>query len=615
MIPELAACIVFMRSTGSAMIPGHARAGGRPLGRPRDQGRGRPPGCRSARWPRRRSSTARDPAQALGPDGRPAVSRRAPIWEDVPDEKWNDWRWQLSHRVNDLEEIEQVLNLTDEERDGLSAQDKFRVDITPYFISLIDPDDPNDPIRRQVIPLGREQQAFTAMMEDSLAEDRHSPVPGLVHRYPDRVLMLVTTQCASYCRYCTRSRIVGDPTQNFNSRDHEAQLEYLRRTPQVRDVLISGGDGLTLAPKLFEKILRGLREIPHIEIIRIGSRVPVFLPQRIDDELCAMLEQYHPLWINLHFNHPNEITPEVSRAVDKLTKAGLPVGNQSVLLAGVNDCVHIQRSLVHKLVENRIRPYYLYQCDLVEGSGHFRTPVGKGLEIMEGLRGHTSGYAVPTYVIDAPGGGGKIPVMPNYLISYSDHKVVLRNYEGYITTYEEPPTYNRHDESACSYCQHAAVRARPVRRARPARGRADVDRAEGLRGRPTRAATPRRTGSRTRRSGSRSASARSRARRAGRCACSRARSRGGDAGCRGGDAGSRRRCRVPRSPSGGRAAAGAPELRPRRGAPPARRRADRVGPRRAALGVLRSRPPIFCPARPVRPPRSAGLIRAGAHER
>ena len=395
----------------------------------------------------------RDPARALGPDGKPAVSRRAPLWDDVPDEKWNDWRWQLSHRVNELEEVEQVLNLTDEEREGLSAPDKFRVDITPYFISLIDPDDPDDPIRRQVIPLGREQQAFTAMMEDSLAEDRHSPVPGLVHRYPDRVLMLVTTQCASYCRYCTRSRIVGDPTQNFNRKEHEAQLDYLRRTPQVRDVLISGGDGLTLAPKLFESIIRGLREIPHIEIIRIGSRVPVFLPQRVDDELCEMLAKYHPIWMNLHFNHPNEITPEVSRAVDRLTRAGIPIGNQSVLLAGVNDCVHIQRALVHRLVENRIRPYYLYQCDLVAGSGHFRTPVGKGLEIMEGLRGHTSGYAIPTYVIDAPGGGGKIPVMPNYLISYSDHKVVLRNYEGYITTYEEPPTYQRHDEAACHYCQ------------------------------------------------------------------------------------------------------------------------------------------------------------------
>jgi lysine 2,3-aminomutase len=399
----------------------------------------------------------RDPALALGADGRPAVSRRAALWAAVPDEKWNDWRWQLSNRVNDLAEIEQVLNLTDEEREGLSAPDKFRVDITPYFISLMDPNDPNDPIRRQVIPLGREHTAFTGMMEDSLAEDRHSPVPGLVHRYPDRVLMLVTTQCASYCRYCTRSRIVGDPTQNFHRKDHEAQLDYLRRTPQVRDVLISGGDGLTLAPKLFESIIRGLREIPHIEIIRIGSRVPVFLPQRVDDELCEMLSRYHPIWINLHFNHPNEITPEVSRAVDRLTRAGIPIGNQSVLLAGVNDCVHIQRALVHKLVENRIRPYYLYQCDLVEGSGHFRTPVGKGLEIMEGLRGHTSGYAIPTYVIDAPGGGGKIPVMPNYLISYSDHKVVLRNYEGYITTYEEPPTYERHDSAACTYCtQHRA---------------------------------------------------------------------------------------------------------------------------------------------------------------
>jgi len=396
----------------------------------------------------------RDPARALGPDGRPAVSRRAPIWADVPDERWNDWRWQMSNRVNTLEEVEQILNLTPDERDGLSAPDKFRVDITPYFISLIDPDDPNDPIRRQVIPTACEHEAFTAMMEDSLAEDRHSPVPGLVHRYPDRVLMLVTTQCASYCRYCTRSRIVGDASQNFNRAEHEAQLDYLRRTPQVRDVLISGGDALTLAPKLLESIIRGIREIPHIEIIRIGSRVPVFMPQRIDDELCEMLAKYHPLWMNLHFNHPNEITPEVSRACDRLARAGIPLGNQSVLLAGVNDCVHIMRSLVHKLVENRIRPYYIYQCDLVEGSGHFRTPVGKGLEIIEALRGHTSGYAVPTYVVDAPGGGGKIPVMPNYLISYSDHKVILRNYEGYITTYEEPIQYTPHDKASCSYCQH-----------------------------------------------------------------------------------------------------------------------------------------------------------------
>jgi lysine 2,3-aminomutase len=396
----------------------------------------------------------RDPARALGPDGRPAVSHRAAIWADVPDEKWDDWRWQLSNRVNTVEEIGRVLNLTDDERAGLSSPEKFRVDITPYFLSLIDPDDPNDPIRRQVIPTDCEHEAFTAMMEDSLAEDRHSPVPGLVHRYPDRVLMLVTTQCASYCRYCTRSRIVGDATQNFNRHDIEVQLDYLRRTPQVRDVLLSGGDALTLNPKLLEWILRSLREIPHVEIIRIGSRVPVFLPQRIDDELCDMLAKYHPLWMNLHFNHPNEITPEVARAADKLTRAGIPLGNQSVLLAGVNDCIHIMRALVHRLVENRIRPYYIYQCDLVEGSGHFRTPVGKGIEIMEGLRGHTSGYAVPTYVVDAPGGGGKIPVMPNYLISYSDHKVILRNFEGYITTYEEPTEYTAHDKTNCKYCQN-----------------------------------------------------------------------------------------------------------------------------------------------------------------
>jgi len=395
----------------------------------------------------------RDPARVLGADGKPARSRRAALYADVPDEQWDDWRWQLSNRVNDLATFARLLDLSGEEREGLGAPDKFRVDITPYFISLIDPADPLDPIRRQVMPLGREQEAFTAMMEDSLAEDRHSPVPGLVHRYPDRVLMLVTTQCASYCRYCTRSRIVGDATQNFNSRDFDAQLEYLSRTPQVRDVLLSGGDPLTIAPRLLERVLRGLREIPHIEIVRLGTRVPVFLPQRVDDALCEMLARFHPVWMNLHFNHPSEITPEVSRAVDRLTRAGIPIGNQSVLLAGVNDCVHIQRSLVHKLVENRIRPYYLYQCDLVEGSGHFRTPVGKGLEIIEGLRGHTSGYAVPTYVIDAPGGGGKIPVMPNYLISYSDHKVVLRNYEGYITTYEEPLDYEPHDRSRCRYCR------------------------------------------------------------------------------------------------------------------------------------------------------------------
>ncbi len=384
----------------------------------------------------------------------PFVSKRAPIFKDVPDEKWTDWRWQLSHRLNTVDEFEKIIKLTDSERKALTTQGLFRVDITPYFASLIDPDDPHDPVRLQVVPQADEIVPFTGMMEDSLAEDRHSPVPGLVHRYPDRVLMLVTTQCASYCRYCTRSRIVGDPSATFSRAEFEMQIEYLKRTPQVRDVLLSGGDPLTLAPKLLEELLSRLREIPHIEILRIGTRVPVFMPMRVTDELCDVLQKYHPLWMNIHVNHPNEITAELAQACDKLTRAGIPLGNQSVLLAGINDCVHIQRKLVQDLVRIRVRPYYLYQCDLVEGSGHFRTPVAKGIEIIEGLRGHTSGYAIPTYCIDAPGGGGKIPVMPNYLISMSDHKIILRNFEGFITTYEEPVEYKPHDPKTCAYCQN-----------------------------------------------------------------------------------------------------------------------------------------------------------------
>jgi lysine 2,3-aminomutase len=380
------------------------------------------------------------------------VSKRAALYKDVPDEKWNDWRWQLSNRLNSAEDFEQVLPLTDSERRALNSSGLFRVDITPYFISLIDPDDPDDPVRRQVIPTDSEMVPFTAMMEDSLAEDRHSPVPGLVHRYPDRVLMLVTTQCASYCRYCTRSRIVGDPGQTFSRHEFEMQLEYLRNTPQVRDVLLSGGDPLVLAPKILEEILTRLREIPHIEIVRIGSRVPVFMPMRVTQDMCDMLGKFHPLWLNIHVNHPNEISLELAEACDRMTRAGIPLGNQSVLLAGVNDCVHIQRDLVQKLVRIRVRPYYLYQCDLVEGAGHFRTPVAKGIEMIEGLRGHTSGYAIPQFIVDGPGGGGKIPVMPNYQLSASDHKIILRNYEGFITTYEEPTDYKMHDPKTCKYC-------------------------------------------------------------------------------------------------------------------------------------------------------------------
>ena len=370
-------------------------------------------------------------------------SRRAAIWAGVPDAQWNDWRWQLSHRLNSVEELSQLIDLTPEEAEG-AASAHFRVDITPYFASLIDPDDPNCPIRRQVIPTSRELAAFDGMVEDSLNEDAHSPVPGLVHRYPDRVLMLVTTQCASYCRYCTRSRLVGDPTAQFSRSDYDRQIDYIAATPQIRDVLLSGGDPLILPPKILEDLLSRLRAIPHVEIIRIGSRVPVFLPQRITPELVAMLRQFHPLWMNIHFNHAAELTPEASRAVALLADAGIPLGGQTVLLAGVNDSVEVMKELVHKLVMNRVRPYYLYQCDLVAGAGHFRTTISKGIEIIEGLRGHTSGYAIPTYVVDAPGGGGKIPVMPQYLISQAPGKVVLRNFEGFITTYDEPNDYTGH---------------------------------------------------------------------------------------------------------------------------------------------------------------------------
>ncbi len=382
-----------------------------------------------------------------------APSTRAPVFRDVPDEQWDNWRWQLSNRLNSIEDFEKVLELTPGEREALSASNLFHVDVTPYFISLVDPDDPNDPIRKQIIPSALELVHFDGVMKDSLGEEEMSPVPGLVHRYPDRVLMLVTTQCATYCRYCTRSRIVGQAGANFSRANHEEMLDYIRRTPAIRDVLISGGDPLTLAPKVLEDLLRKLRDIPHVEVIRIGSRVPVFVPQRITDDLCEMLQQFHPLWLNIHVNHPNEITTELAQAMDKLSRAGIPLGNQSVLLAGINDCVNVQRKLVNELVRIRVRPYYLYICDMVQGAGHFRTPVSKGIEIIEGLRGHTSGFCVPTFVVDSPHGGGKVPVGPNYVLSSSDHRVVLRNYEGFISTYEEPLDYSRHDPATCKFCQ------------------------------------------------------------------------------------------------------------------------------------------------------------------
>lgn len=364
-------------------------------------------------------------------------------WDEVVDTDWNDWHWQLKHRVSSVEDLSEIIQLTPAELTGLKAKDRFRVDITPYFARLIDPIDPNCPIRRQVIPLEQELQGFDGMMADSLAEDAQSPVPGLVHRYPDRVLMVVTTHCASYCRYCTRSRMVGEWDKTPTIADFERQLDYLRRNACIRDVLISGGDPLTLSDTVLRYLLGQLRAIEHIEIIRIGTRVPIFLPQRITSDLCSMLKTFHPLWINIHTNHPKEITPEVSQSLARLADAGIPLGNQSVLLAGINDSTNIQRQLVHALVKNRVRPYYLYQCDLVEGSGHFRTSIAQGLEIIQQLQGYTSGYAVPKYVVDAPGGGGKVVVAPQTLIGQEavDQGIRLRTYKGEVATYHEPPDY------------------------------------------------------------------------------------------------------------------------------------------------------------------------------
>ena len=280
-----------------------------------------------------------------------------------------------------------------------------------------------------------------ADMADPLAEERDSPVPGLTHRYPDRVLLLVSNMCSMYCRHCTRKRRVGDENSNPTRESISRAIDYIRNTPRVRDVLLSGGDPFLLPDSHLDWILTELRSIEHVEVVRIGTRTPVVLPYRITDDLVRMLKKHHPLWLNVHFNHPRELTASATEALNKLADAGIPLGNQSVLLADVNDCPKIMRALVHGLVKRRVRPYYIYQCDLSEGLTHFRTPIGKGIEIVESLRGHTSGFAVPTYVIDAPGGGGKIPVAPNYIVSWSTNKVILRNYEGVITTYREPDEY------------------------------------------------------------------------------------------------------------------------------------------------------------------------------
>ena len=364
---------------------------------------------------------------------------------DISLERWRDWKWQLRHCVKDIDTFEQLLDYTfpEEKRKDIEATiATFPMSITPYYLSLIDTESiEDDPIFKQSFPDIRELDIADHDMEDPLHEDADSPVEGITHRYPDRVLFLISNTCAMYCRHCTRKRKVGDVDSIPDRKQIEAGLDYIRNTPQVRDVLLSGGDPLMLSDSYLEWILSELRAIEHVEIIRIGTRIPVVLPYRVTDDLVNMLKKYHPVWINTQFNHPRELTKSSRKAITLLADAGIPLGNQSVLLNDVNDCPRIMKRLVQKLTYSRIRPYYLYQCDLSEGLSHFRTSVGKGIEIMESLRGHTSGFAVPTYVIDAPGGGGKIPVAPNYLLSWSTNKVILRNFEGVITTYREPDNY------------------------------------------------------------------------------------------------------------------------------------------------------------------------------
>ena len=370
-----------------------------------------------------------------------------------------DWKWQLKNSIQSIEQFEQNTGIKLEKREKEELEkvfEMFPLSITPYYLSIIDKKDyKNDPVFKQAFGCTDELKTFQHEFSDPLSEDKDSPVEGLTHRYPDRVLFHVSNICSMYCRHCTRKRKVGDSGYIPSKEQFLKGIEYIKKTPQIRDVLLSGGDPFMLSDDMLDWLLTEIRKIDHVEIIRIGTRMPVVLPYRITDNLISILKKHHPIWINTHFNHPNEITSTSSEVLKQLADNGFPLGNQSVLLAGVNDCPQIMKKLLHKLIQNRVRPYYLYQCDLSEGLSHFRTSIGRGIEIMESLIGHTSGFARPTYVIDAPGGGGKIPVMPNYLISWNTNKVVLRNYEGVITTYKEPENYNPDAcSSDCNNCSY-----------------------------------------------------------------------------------------------------------------------------------------------------------------
>lgn len=373
-------------------------------------------------------------------------------------EQWTDWKWQTRHSIKTIEDFEYLtdISFSEDEKALLNqTRNRFPLSITPYYLSLINKENyKNDPIYKQAFLDNRELTVLANEMGDPLSEDKDSPVPGITHRYPDRVLFLVSNVCAMYCRHCTRKRKVGDVDSIPGREQIKEGIDYIRNTPQIRDVLLSGGDPFMLSDDYLDWILTELEAIPHVQVIRIGTRTPVVLPYRITQDLVEMLKKHQPLWINTHFNHPREITSSARKALARMADAGIPLGNQSVLLAEVNDCPRIMKELVHRLVANRVRPYYLYQCDLSEGLSHFRTPVGKGIEIMESLIGHTSGFAVPTYVVDAPGGGGKIPLMPNYILSWSVNKVILRNYEGVISSYQGPDDYkSTYCDRNCEDCK------------------------------------------------------------------------------------------------------------------------------------------------------------------
>jgi lysine 2,3-aminomutase len=374
----------------------------------------------------------------VGPVTR-AFRRR--FFPEVELAEWNDWRWQARRRIRTLAELERLFVLSDDERDAVVRhQGSLPLGITPYYASLMSRDDALEPLRRTHIPVGTEYLKAPGEADDPLGEDGHTAVPGLVHRYPDRVLFLATGFCSTYCRYCTRSRMVGEPggDYSFSRPQWEEALDYIAAHPEIRDVLISGGDPLTLSDERLDYLLGRLRAIRHVEFLRIGTKVPVVLPMRVTRSLTRILKKHHPLWTSLHFTHPAELTPEVTEATARLADAGIPLGSQTVLLKDINDTVDTLKTLYHGLLMRRVRPYYLYQCDPISGSSHFRTSVDKGLEIMQGLRGHTTGYAVPTYVIDAPGGGGKIPLLPDYVQGRDCDDLILRNFEGKIYRYTDP---------------------------------------------------------------------------------------------------------------------------------------------------------------------------------